>query len=319
MLLGESAPDAPTNTIHGVTEHDTVRAREIDVFEDAVLCGFGGGDGATRAQALRVDRDHLPRLDFSDELRAHQIQRARLARDHVTIAQPPQAQWAEAVRVAERDHAVIGEQDDRVGPLHLASSLGQRVLDDVAPGQRHEVQEHLGVERGLEDAARLLEPRTHLTCVGEVAIVRQRQRTTAVHDAQRLRVLERQPAGGRVAVVSDRAGARHILQLGIAIDVGHEADALDDVELAMVTRHHAGRLLATVLQSVQPERCDRGGLRHPDRGEHAALLVPAFELVPAAHERPPFRARGRALIHGHGGNAPCAVDASWKCGLLKSP
>jgi len=42
-----------------------------------------------------------------------------------------------------------------------------------------------------------------------------------------------------------------------------------------VEGHYAGRLLAPVLQGVQPERYDRSGVGMSENSEHPALLVRA--------------------------------------------
>jgi hypothetical protein len=96
--------------------------------------------------------------------------------------------------------------------------------------QRHQVQEDLGVERGLEDRARRLEPARTAAAFDEVAVVREREVATAIDDVKRLRVLERDAARGRVAVVADRDEPGSFAQRGVVEHVGHEPEPAVRVE-----------------------------------------------------------------------------------------
>ena len=62
--------------------------------------------------------------------------------------------------------------------------------------------------------------------------------------------------------------------------VADEAHAALGMEALAVERDDAGGFLAAMLQRVQPERGDRGGVRMAEDAEHAALLVQAvlFEI-----------------------------------------
>jgi hypothetical protein len=81
-------------------------------------------------------------------------------------------------------------------------------------------------------------------------------------------------AGGGVADVADRGGA------GQAVDhfasgkiVADEAHAALGVEALAVEGNDAGGLLAAVLERVQAQRRDRGGVRVAKDTEHAAFFA----------------------------------------------
>ena len=73
--------------------------------------------------------------------------------------------------------------------------------------------------------------------------------------------------GGRAGQPLDRRGAGEM--------IADEAEPPLRVEPRAVERYDAGRLLAPVLQGVQPESGDRGGVGMSENAEYAALLVQA--------------------------------------------
>ncbi len=91
---------------------------------------------------------------------------------------------------------------------------------------------------------------------------------------QRLDVAQHRLAGGGVAHMAHRHGA------GQAVDdfapregVADEAEPPLGMEPAAVIADDARRLLAAVLQGVQAQRGDGGGVGVPVDAEHAALLA----------------------------------------------
>src|SRR3546814_1922145 len=97
---------------------------------------------------------------------------------------------------------------------------------------------------------------------------------------QRLDVAQRRLAGGRIAVVTDGgvAGeARHDAFGGE--DIADQAKVAVSVEVLPVEGDDAGRFLTPVLQGVQAERGQRGGILVAEHAEDPALVV---ELVVVA-------------------------------------
>lgn len=74
--------------------------------------------------------------------------------------------------------------------------------------------------------------------------------------------------------MADRGIAGQALDhLAAGEGVADQAEATFTVEAATVEGDDAGGLLAAVLQGVQAERGDRGGLRVAEDAEHAAFLA----------------------------------------------
>jgi hypothetical protein len=74
--------------------------------------------------------------------------------------------------------------------------------------------------------------------------------------------------------VADRGAAGQTIDhLTAGEGVADQAEAAFTVEAAAVERDDAGGFLAAVLQSVQAERGDRGGLGVAEDAEHAAFLA----------------------------------------------
>ena len=130
-FLRQDAAELGAHLVDALAEDVAVGAREVDVLEDAV------GERRRRkrmqrAQAAVADDHHLAGLDVAHVGRADQIERAGLGADDVGVAEPAERERPEAVRVARRDQAVLGQQHEREGPGDLRDRLDQRVLDRCA-------------------------------------------------------------------------------------------------------------------------------------------------------------------------------------------
>ena len=128
----------------------------------------------------------------------------------------------------------VGQQQQRVGALHPFQRDHQRLHRAVARVAGHEVQDHFGVARGLEDRPLLLELPPQPAGIDQVAVVHQAQRPHRRLDDDRLRVVEHAVAGRRVAGVADRAPARQPRQRLLREDVGNVAHSPLGVQLAVV-------------------------------------------------------------------------------------
>ena len=205
-------------------------------------------------------------------------------------------QRADAERVARADQLLVGERDERIGALELAQPVDEAVDEAVAQRARHEMQDHLGVAGRLHDRAVAHQLLAQRQAVGEVAVVGGREAAAVELAEQRLHVAQDRLAGGRIAIVADRGAPRQAVDhLAARERIADQAHAPLGMEPGAVERHDAGRLLAAMLQCVQPERRDRGRVRMAEDAEHAALLVQAVLLqvdpaqaIPGAVSRRPF-------------------------------
>ena len=91
---------------------------------------------------------------------------------------------------------------------------------------------------------------------------------------QRLHVAQDGFAGGGIAHVADGGGAgQPVDHLAAGEVVADQAHAAFGVEALAVEGDDAGGLLAAVLQRVQAEGCDGGGVGMAEDAEHAAFLA----------------------------------------------
>ena len=74
-----------------------VGPREIEELEDAERAAAAGSTACTLRSPLLVDQHRLAALDLAHELRADEIERARLGRDDPVVMDAPEHERAEAV------------------------------------------------------------------------------------------------------------------------------------------------------------------------------------------------------------------------------
>ncbi len=281
-LPRELDADPLARLVHPAPVEHAVRTREIDILEHAE---------PSRLRAERLDAPHprivddhdLARIDVAHELRVHDVERARLARQHPRAgaasrlarrADPPQDQRPHPQRIAHPDQRVRRQRHQRVGAHHLLERVDQPVRHRRIEADRDQVDEHLAVGARLEQTPPPDQRPAQRQRVGEVPVVRDREPAELEIRIQRLHVAVHRVAGGRVAIMSDRrmAGQRGDDPC-VPVIVAHQPQPLVLMEPLAVERHDPGRLLAAVLQRMQPERRDRRRVRSPPDPEDAAFLV----------------------------------------------
>ena len=117
--------------------------------------------------------------------------------------------------------------------------------------------------------------------VGEIAVMADGKAAGIELGEQRLHVAQDGLAGGGIADMADRGVAGQALDdLAAGKGVADEAEPAFGVEAGAVERDDAGGLLAAMLQGVQPERGDGGGVGVAEDAEHAAFLAQrvAFQI-----------------------------------------
>ena len=118
---------------------------------------------------------------------------------------------------------------------------------------------------------------------------------------QRLHVAQDGLAGGGIAHMADRGRAGQAVDhLAAGEGVADEAHAALGMEALAVEGDDAGGLLAAVLERVQAERGDGGGVGMAEDAEDAAFLAQpvAVEIEGSSPERPSRRssASGRLIV-----------------------
>ena len=272
VLARELSPEGPARAVHADPPQVRVGAREVHELEDA----GGGGLGVEPRQALRPavpELDELPRLEVAHEGGAHDVQRAGLAGDDVAVAEPAEHEGAEAARIAHRVHDVADGEHQRVGALQEAQRVADLGHDRAVAGACDEVHDHLRVRRALEDRALVDQLSPDRERVGEVAVVDDRQVALRVPDHHRLGVDPLPAARRRVAHVSERGVPRQRRDPLRVEDVRDQAELLVEPRPPAVGRADPGRLLAPVLEGVEREEGELGGVVDAVDPDDAALLA----------------------------------------------
>ena len=277
--MGQLHAHLLADVVDGAPADDGVGPGEIDVFEDA---GPGRADGE-RAMALDAfvgDDDDLAVVDLADEFGADHVERAGLGGENIGAAEPAEHQRPDADRIARADQHLVGQADERVGAFDLADGFDEALDDAALLGAGEEMEDDLGVRGRLTDGAggdQLLAQRQR---IGEVAVVGDGKAAGIDVGEQRLHIAQDGVAAGRVAIVADGDAALEAVDDGGAGEVvADEAHAALGVELLAVVGDDAAGFLPAMLQSVQSERRDGGGIGVPKNTEDPAFLAESVVAV----------------------------------------
>ena len=206
-----------------------------------------------------LQRDDLAGRDLVDVDAAERVERARLGGDRVAaVGQAADAHRAEAPRVADGDHAVVGEDDQRVGALPRR----QRALEALLPGAPPAAAS-ISVITSVSLVAVRPKPRLSSSSRSAGALTRLPLWATAsgpciVSTRNGWIVAQGVGAGGAVAGVADGVVAGERCHRLGGEHVGDQAGVLVQARPAAVADRDAGGLLAAVLQREQAEEGDLG-------------------------------------------------------------
>ena len=251
-LARQLAAQVGAHFVDALAEHFAIRPCEVDVLENAMR-QLRIRKRLDRTQAVRADDQHLARLDVAHVGEADQVEAAGFRGDGPRIAEPPERERPEAMRVAHRDQAVFGDQRKRERAGQLGDRLDQRVFhrSGLRPGV--EVQHHFGVAVGLEDRSGSDQAFAHFVGVDDVAVVTDPDLPVHAVDQDRLRIRQLAVAGRRVAGVANRDVARQRGERGFVEDLVDVTHLLDQPDPFAVGRRHPGALLPAMLQGVKTE------------------------------------------------------------------
>ena len=220
---------------------------------------------------------------------ASMMSRAQVSDDEdPRVAEPAEHQRPHAQRVAHPDQRLLRQRHQRIGALDLAQRVGQALDDGVLQARRDQVDDDLGVAGRLEQAAAPHQLPAQLVGVRQIAVVADREPAEIEIGEQRLDVAQRDLAGRRIAHMADRHRAGQarddVLRAEIVAD---QTGAAMRAELLAVIGDDAGRLLAAMLQRMQPERGQRRRVGMPENPENAAFLVETIAVRAAGRQHPP--------------------------------
>ena len=134
----------------------------------------------------------------------------------------------------------------------------------------------------MSSLQRTSEVMAQVSGIGDVAVVGHGNAAFVAGDREGLRIEQGSVAGRRIAGVSDGKLAREFLEDRGGEDIGHVAHGLVAMDLVTAARADAGALLSAMLQGVEPEVGQLGGLGMTVDGKDAALVVEFIE-----HSKPP--------------------------------
>src|SRR5829696_6386840 len=244
--------------VPGACDLATIKSRvgtgEVHVLEDTESAARALGPVAR--QALVVYNDDLAGFHVAQEPGADDVQAARLAGDGVTAFDFTDAEGTEAMRVPKGDELVTEDHGHRVSAFEAAHRPPDRLPDREPTLQLpHGRRRYIGRVRGrVEPEAVFCQAIPQLLGVNEVAVVGDGHVYIASTAELGLGVLPGGGAGRRVADVAEGQvsglegrKARSVEDLRDEAHVAHRGRALP------VGDGDAGRLLASVLEGVEPE------------------------------------------------------------------
>src|SRR6266545_7450512 len=96
--------------MHLHTEEPRIRTREIEELEDAKRAAVVHRDGLACLDLL-ADHEQFAGQHLAVELRADEVERARLRRDNPVSVEAAQTEWPHPAGVAERDQLPLAQRD----------------------------------------------------------------------------------------------------------------------------------------------------------------------------------------------------------------
>ena len=263
--------------------------------------------------ARRVDDEHLAGLDLAYEVRAHDVERARLAREDPAALDPAEHERPDAVTVAHADEVRVVHHHEREATFEAREHAFERDLEVATVGaglggplRGDELGDECRVGGGVETAVGGQHPRQHPELlrehggVREVAVVPEREPGVADLAVDGLGVAPGAGPGGGVAHVADGEVAVERHQVALVEDLRDEAHVLDHGDGLAVAHRDPGRLLTPVLERVQALV---GGLRHR-LSRRVDAEHPAGVPNPGIHYRSSIADGGAGDVSG----APTSTD-----------
>jgi len=221
-----------------------------------------------------VDEDQLAGLDVAQIACADHIEGDGLGGEHGRLAKLAHDQRPNPERIAAADQALRRQDGERIGAFDLLQRVGQLIKTPLALRRRNEMDDDLGVPRGLEDRAAPVERPAELHRVRQIAVVGDREPARGELGEQRLDVAQRGLACGRIADMADGGPAGEPANDVVAVEIsGDMAHRPVGVEMLAVEAGDPGRFLAAVLERVEAERDKARGIVGAPDAEHAALLA----------------------------------------------
>ena len=188
VQLGQLPPHPSPSVTHIASAQRAVRTGKINKLENAQGFPRRLRMRLETPKSIRIHYHHFPRLYFPNKFGSHQIECTGFARKNVRIVQLPDDQRTEPKRITRRNHLILPHQNQRIGSMHSRKSLGQRPPADSCIRPRNKMQDHLTIRRRLKNRSSRLQLLPKTARVDQIAIMRNRNLTSARFYHQRLRI-----------------------------------------------------------------------------------------------------------------------------------
>ena len=230
--------------------------------------------------AVEIDLDYFAGFDLADEFGANDVEGDGFRGEQRGITDPAHLQRANAQRIAAGDHALGRHDDQRIGAFEQPQRIDQPVHDRGISAGGDEVNDDLGIAGRLEDRPAPHEVLAQHARVRNIAIVRYCKTATGEVGIERLDIAQARPAGGRIANMARRHHAGQFGDRFLAGEILRDmAEPAAGVEFGPVEAGDARGFLPAMLQCMEAERGDGGGIGRIDRAEHAALFAQLVAIL----------------------------------------
>lgn len=272
VLAGELAAHFDADFVNVPIGNGAVRAREINVFENAEGAAFMFGKCLDAGEAFLVDDDDFAGFDVADEFGVDQIQRAGFAGEDPGIVNLADAQGAEAVGVTHANKFLLGHDDERVGAFDLLKRVNEMVAAAIKIRLGHQVQNDFAIDGGAENGTAGFEFFAELGGVGEIAVVGDGDLAARAIHGERLGVAQMGRAGGGITGVADGHAADEAVEDFAVKNLRHETHSAVDAKLFAVTGDDAGAFLAAMLERIEAVVRQFGGVRMSENAEDTTIM-----------------------------------------------
>ncbi len=191
-----------TNVINGMTVQNTVRAGEVDVLKD-IWAGRALAEWEVAFDTTWCTNNNLTVLNFTNELRADDIQCTSFTRKNRCTIQITKNQWANSIRVTRTNQLFTGQCDKRVSTFHLANGLDEAIYDLFLARTGNQLQNHFTVRCRLANRTVLDQLTAYGHRIGKVAVMTDCNPATIKLSKQRLHIAQCSFTSGGVAHMAD--------------------------------------------------------------------------------------------------------------------
>ena len=179
-------------------------------------------------------------------------------------------------RIARANQFLIGEHDKRISALDHPQGLDEPVDELRAPAARDKMKDRFRVGCRLIDRTALHEIAAQRQPIGEIAIMRDREAARTQLGEKRLDIAQDRLAGRRIAHMADGGFTRQALdRRGLGEMIADETEPAFGIISVAVEGDDACRLLAAMLQGMQPKRRDGGGGGMAENSKNPAFFAQA--------------------------------------------